>query len=448
MALNVEFQGNVYDESGTAIDCVFKCYHRESGNWSEQRNTDIQQYSVNLGDGDLDTQNGSANAGDKVLIMFESTEIDPVERIFCSYEITLTNASIYIQNVQLRGCTAPVIENDWYVRSTTDNNATFLNPANGNANTHIGRVDDTITAVSNFNDNSSWSYDTVTLKHYGYVLGQDIFTDRLGIVLEEMDWTEDDVFVTDKTHVFLEKSQGSDESQVVKIKATNRSGFSTTAEKFLQIRYKRPVLSLAVSHNNPSVLDNFVATSSILDIHATITNIDYLFDGALLATNLLLDYDIVPDLGSTYIATRTARVNVEWYDGFSGQTTFIERSVSMTNLPPVFDVTYTSNGEGLYKFYIANAVDPDGDDAEMNSTFSISYKVPIANNYITIYNDAYPTPKSLDVRSILLPISGQYIITTIVKDEFGLTSSVESVVDVVLNNNTAVVLPKFYFDWE
>jgi len=182
MALTKQFSGNLFDYNGVAlVNVLCTGYHKETNTWSTVYDTTaISQYNMNLGDASWLSQTGVANAGDTILLKFETKEVDPLLRQFALYEFQLTAADTYIQDIQLDICQAPNVVGLWGLSSAVDGTNTFVDAGSG-LTLSVGRINDLITATSNFNDDYTWTYAGVTLKHVEALYGQDIFSDRLSV---------------------------------------------------------------------------------------------------------------------------------------------------------------------------------------------------------------------------------------------------------------------------
>ena len=432
MALNKVFTGNMFDKDGVAIsDILVKGFHQVTGIWSTVYDTGVEtQYNVNLGDGGWLTQDGAANSGDKILLVFETKEVDPLNRQFAMYEFDMTSADTYVQDIQLMDVQVPNVDGLWDISSSVDGNTTFDNQG---VDCHIGRVNDLITATANYNDNYTWVYAGVTLKHVPTYIGEDIFTDRVGVATTDFDWTEDDTFVTGNTHTYtLISDQTASKLYAVEGRATNLKGLITTGFLYIQIRYNTPIPDIDWSPVSPSVLDTFVLTGLNQDVDSRITNIEYNFDSVLVANNTTLGYSWQQNLGTTYIQTRVVESNITWNDGFTSLDIPHSENITMTNLAPSFTLIQTVQGDPTNNDVIytaTNLTDPDGDDADLELKWVIEYKTPFDNTYKVVYESGYPTTPNLDPKEWIFSISGDYRITATAKDGSGLEYS-ESVVSI------------------
>ncbi|MEA3451590.1 MAG: hypothetical protein U9Q83_06760 [Bacteroidota bacterium] len=87
----------------------------------------------------------------------------------------------------------------------------------------------------------------------------------------------------------------------------------------------------------------------------------------------------------------------------------------------------TINGEesdNNRTFTPQNVVDPDGDDALLEMKWKIEYKTPFDNLWKVVQDVGYPATANLGPKQWIFTVSGDYRITTTVKDSYGLESSV------------------------
>ena len=433
MPLNITFAGDLYDENNNPLNNVRAWgWHKESNTWSGLYDfTGESQYNMNLGDGQWLQDGHVNNPGDTVLIKFETTEDNPLDRRFCLYEIQLDGNDVYTQDVQLIPCQPPNVSWLWHLQSPTDGATTFDNTAvGGSPNTYIGRINEIITAVDDgINDEYEWTFSGANLMHVVSRYGQDIFSDRLGIVSKEYDWTNDDVFVTDNTHTYTTISSSATNDTSVEIKVTNKKGQIVTDTLAIQIRYNSPVPDVTWSPENPSVNDTFTITGNIQDPDGRITNIAYKFDGELVANTTDPNYSWVQDLGTEYQETHTVNSDVSWNDGFNDLLIEHQELVYMTNLPPEFDLITEYISRDHLKFSLQNLIDPDGDDSVITVKWIVEYKTPIDDEYKVIYESDYQSDTE---KEFYFEAEGTYKVTASAKDVYDLVTekSVEVTIEV------------------
>jgi len=426
MALTKQFSGNLYDKDGVAITQIrFRGYHEPTDTWSDWYDSDIEdQYNCNLGDAQWLTQTGITAPGDDVMIMFETKDVDPLDRQFCLYEFKLTSGSTYVQDVQLMLCQPPNVVGLWDVSSDTDGSDTFTIDS---SDVYIGRVNGLITATTNFNDMYQWDFNGVTLKHIQNKYGQDIFEDRLSVDTVQFDWTESNTWDTPNTHTYTEISLDDPGYNLIAVKAINQKGQEVIDVKKIQIRYNEPIPDLTWTPNVPTVNDTLTILADIKDDDTRVTSIDYIFDGVTVVTNNDLNYSWVQDLGTLYQSEHTVNSNLTWNDGFTTRSIIYQEIINMGNIPPSFTITQEVIGdsdENDVKYTLTDLDDPDGENGSIEIKWIIEFKTPFDNQYKTVYNPGYPVDINQDPKEWIFTLVGDYRITAVAKDTFGLETSV------------------------
>ena len=127
MALNITFAGNIIDSENNPINddsvkyqAYFKKTNASSSNnkWNNARTSEYGQYSLNLGDGDLLTQDGKVSNNDKLIILFwrEKKEVKESASLseWCFVETTLNGSEVYLANIKLSKSIKP---NNLFIQS-------------------------------------------------------------------------------------------------------------------------------------------------------------------------------------------------------------------------------------------------------------------------------------------------------------------------------------------
>jgi hypothetical protein len=372
------------------------------------------------------------------MLVFETTEVDPLDRQFAMYEVTMDGSDTYVQDVQLQSCQVPNVVGLWHPISTIDGSTTFVNSADNDMVTYIARINEVVSTYTNFNDDYTWTYAGATMQHRESANGVDVFSDRLSVDLVEFDWAEDDVFSTDSTHTYTAISTGVDESTELEVRVTNQKGQVVNDILKIQVRYNTPVADVTWTPDSPSVADTFVITGANSDVDTRVTNIEYLFDSATIANNAVLDHSWTQSLGSTYQPTHTVSSNITWNDGFTDNSIPHTEVVSMTNIGPTFTLVQVVVGDASdndVQFVPTDLVDPHGDDTLLELKWKIEYQTPFDGTYKTVYDPGYPTTKDTSMKEWIFNVSGTYKITATAKDEFGLETAVSSEVVFATGSN-------------
>ena len=438
MAVNKQFSGNVVDSSEQPLPNIrYRGYHVNSSTWSDwYESGDYTQYNINLGDAAWLSQSGSVNAGDIVLLVFETLETDIKVRQFSMIKVTITDTDYYINDVQLLKSHAPNIINNWHLSSTTDGTNKYTLP-NTNTDVYLGRINDTITATSNPNTRYTWYYNGTKLYQLETYYGQDIFKDRVKVNSVEYKW--EDAYISLNTHVYLNPSDRTIGYTTVYIRVTNASNNVAEDNLKIQIRYRQPVLLLTWTPLEPNANDILTIKNKTTDTDNRITNMDYYFDDTIVTSNKNINYQWTENLNGTYVNEHTIKLDSTWDNGFFQESDSVYYRIPMTNIPPTFDVTVEQIDNITYKFTPTNIVDPDGLIARVNFRWRIEYYMEFDSSFKQIYNSQYNDTIDQSPKEWIFTIPGKYKITTYGIDDGGGEYIVTTEVDVAQNDCVGTV---------
>lgn len=431
MSLFKQYSGNMYDKDGVLINTGvhYKGYHKQTGKWSSWYDCAGEyQYNINLGDAVWLTQDGTAATGDNIILVFETQETDPINRQFCIYETSVTAVGTLVQDIQLKLAQPANVNGLWHLSSTTDGTTQFTDVGTGNK-INIGRIGDTVTATTNFNNDYTWSFHGATMAQHISYFGQTIFADRLGIANINFDWLDNGVddWAATATNIYSVISPiVTPMYNAVRTKVVNLHGDIVIDTLWIQLRYNTPVAGLSWTPTTPSVLDTFRITNITTDINSRITMITYKMDGSTLFTNTNKSYSWTQNLGTTFSPAHTLELDIGWNDGFNTQSITYTKTVTMVNLPPSFTLTETVNGDPTANdvtFTPSNLVDPDGPSSSIQLKWMIEFKTPFDNTYKTVYNPGYPTTPDLTPKEWVFNNEGTYRISATAKDVYGLETT-------------------------
>jgi hypothetical protein len=154
--LNISFTGKIFKENGNQVsldECsyrgLFKKINTSSSNDKIDiiRQSELGMYNLNLGDASWLGQDGVASPGDIVILLFwlpnSENNYSPSLTEWCAIEYTLTNDSVYVQDVQLK----------------SHQNPTCLFHVNGD------HVNETI-QLTNMGSHDNYSYTFYNKEHY------------------------------------------------------------------------------------------------------------------------------------------------------------------------------------------------------------------------------------------------------------------------------------------
>lgn len=320
-----------------------------------------------------------------------------------------------------------------------------------NKQVYLARVNDTVTAIENFTDEQSWTFQNNIMYQVLYRYNQNIFNDRLGIDNIKYNWY-DSVYVSNNTNVYTSITDNVETYIPIKTIVTNKKGLFTEDTLYLRIMYRKPIPDLDWTPDNPNVISEFIISNETTDIDNTITNIDYFFNGLFVINNVDVNYSWQQILNSSYSNLLEIKLNIDYTDGFNNLNLIHTEYVEMTNMPLDFNITQEEvviDGTQYYKINIVNINDPDGNNNLANFKWLIEYKTPIDLEYKIIYQDEYKETIDQNSRIWLLNVPGEYKVTIIGKDEFGLETS-KNLVIIVSNEDTCTsdIDSIRYIEWE
>ena len=355
MALNITFDGFVYNEDGSlsSADVAYQAYFYKANSGSSNskwNNTRIIEatgyYNINLGDGDWLSQDGSAAAGDVVVIVFWSpTSADRMDS--CSsltkwscFRIVLDGSSTYTTQVQVKSNYCPNLS--WTLPTT-------------------GLVDHNITAVNNSSDQHQWDFMGTTMHHrntwYTTLMTVNAVNNS------DYDWgdghSDDNLSgTTNGTHSW--NASGDYDVQIV---IEDECGCTVTGTDSIRIYNNPPVPDITMTPPNPDPNEPVSFKYTGTDVDNTITSIAWVIadSGAYGNTNTISvsarDDDVPHTEGKgtdwcgeaansgafTNPGDHKVSIQISWWDGFNtqlmtydehfNQGVFSGPSISFTQVP-------------------------------------------------------------------------------------------------------------------
>jgi len=410
MALNINFQGNVVDENENPIDCVFQAFSNNISTWSLTHTTEAQQYQVNAGDSDLNTQTGSLSVGDVIMVAYwqPGNDRNTILDRFAVVAFVYDGNDNVVQDVQLR----PAIKPD----------CSFILD-------NFGEVGIPVTATSQASDIYQWAYAGKTHFHRHDWYGQVVFN-SVGISVDEFNFNLTGYGVAN-SYTFLDFGDYTVQHRVV-----NNYGQESICQRDIRITFRPPVPGLIVTPNAVSVGSDATVTATIQDIDSRIVTIDHIFDGFEIAVNANTSFAYTENLTEfrTYIATQF----IDWDDGFAIQTIEYNYPITMDNLAPIVELSLTESEEDKRYKIFSNSYDIDG--TVDNVCWELYYgnflsdglpgpffdcKDSVLNptpSYVKIYEKCDVLQTELDM---LFAIKGLYKVVVTATDNLGATGSSE-----------------------
>ena len=322
---DITFTGKMYDENGVLINGTVEGFTSPQNKWSGAKASQLNEYTINVGDGDWLTNDGSIAENEVVLLKFVSDSGIAV------ISHTITNADIstrlVVQDVQLLPIQAP---------------SCGLNLA------ITGTVNNIVTATNTSSDQYQWEYAGKT-HHQRYDWYGTVVFPEIGIASVEYDFG--DGYSASNTYVW--DTIG---TYTVSSKTTNKNGQIRICTKEIVIGYNAPTGCVQFDKGTYILNDTVIVTGCITDVDNRIIGIDHIWEEVITDTNLIKDYVYSKVLAE--VKTYTAKQIIRWNNGFEDKVVEFTRPLSMANQPPVVDITVTE-GVDTYTFN-SNAVDPEG----------------------------------------------------------------------------------------
>jgi len=311
------FAGNVYDDSDNELDCKFTLYHYNTGNLSDDRDTEDGQYSIDNADGDVDNNSASFANGDIGILHYW------VNDVCCILKIVSDGSNSYTPDVQL-------------IESQPPSTKLFI----GN-----GTVNHLITASNSSSDDYQWEFKGNTMYHKSSWYGRTV-CDKVGISKIEYDWG--DGFGSDDTHKFTKVGDYD-----VTVRATNKHDQVSEDTVSTRIRYNEPKVELSIEPNTPVVNEEITVAINSIDVDDRITNQKWYLNGKQQDT-LTYVFDDLSD--------KTFEIITIWNDGFDDHEFRDKLTIKMTNQPPVINMKSESSSALFDKWeFKSHAIDPEGD---------------------------------------------------------------------------------------
>jgi len=332
MALNVTIDGFVYkeDDSLSVADVAYQAYFYKANSGSSSskwNNTRIVEatgyYNINLGDGDWLTQDGSASAGDVVIIVFWSPptadRMDACTSLnqWSCFRIVLDGSSTYTTQVQVKSNYCPNLS--WSLSDT-------------------GLVNHNVTAINNSTDQHQWDFMGTTMyqRNTWYTTLMSINT----VDNSDYDWgdghSDDNLSgTTNGTHSWT--ASGDYDVELV---IEDSCGCTVTGTDTIRIFNNPPVPDITMTPANPDPNEPVSFKYSGTDVDNTITSIAWVIEDTGIygttntSTSTARDDDVPHTEGRgtdwcgesaqsgafTNPGSHKVSIVISWWDGFNTQT--------------------------------------------------------------------------------------------------------------------------------
>lgn len=393
------FTGNIVDENGVAVDCEFRFLHYNTGALSGVRSTELQQWSVDSDDSDVNNQAAAFAVGDIAIIYYYTTDKCAVVKIIGD------GSDSYVFDVQLKECQAPT------TTILVDDNV-------------IGNV----VASHSSSDQYQWDYKGTTHYHkydwYGQVWCADV-----GIANVEYDWGAG--YVVDDSHEFTTSGE-----YLVKLRVTNNCGLTAEDAKTIKIQKTIPSVQLSNSVLTPKKNEETTVTIVNTDVDSAIVNQTWFVDG-IETTELVHSFEDV--------VSHEFKITTVWNDGFMDAEFDTVLMIEMENVGPSVNLTYIENEGNLYDASTAITI---GDAPVSTIRYKVYYKLPLSGEIVECVN-------KLDDEQIEFTLlnSGEYTVTVTVTDELGGVGTDTVVITVVCGESSSessdvATTGVRYIEWE
>ena len=318
--MSSSFVCNVYDKDEAETNAKYTGYHHETGETSNEHNTEDAQISFDNGDADWDG-NGTPFPEDDVALIHTYTDDQ------CSVvRIVSTGADSYSPDIQIKDCQPPttkVLVND-------------------------GTVNKDVPADNHSSDEYQWDFNGITHYHKYSWYGQ-VLCENVGIATVEYDFDDGDGYAEDDVHQYTDIGDYN-----VSVKVTNKCGLEATDTKTIRIKYNQPVVTLSNDPEKPKVNEDITVSIDINDPDNTITDDKRYIDDTE-TTDTTFSWSEVND--------HVYKVTLTWNDGYEDQTFDSELLIKMENQPPTLNMEAVENeddGSGEWTIK-SGAEDPEDD---------------------------------------------------------------------------------------
>lgn len=389
------FTGDIYDVDGNEIDCQFTLHHVESGAVSDNRNSELAQFTVDTDDEDINDGGQAFIEGDIAILHHWTDTACAVTKIIGD------GSDSYVYNVQLLECVAPTA-------ALTVNDDT---------------INSTVTASQLSSDQYQWEFEETTHHHRADWYGE-VLCDGVGIDTVEYDW--EDGFTTDNTHSYTEIGE-----YTVVLRVTNKCGLDVEVNKSVTIKYNQPTVELSNDPVNPKKNEDTTITVTTTDTDSTIVSQTYYIDDTE-TTELTHAFEEV--------VTHEFRVVTVWNDGYDDQQMETILLIEMENVGPEVDLTYIVGEDGLHTMNTEIVLG----DAEIETIrYIVHYKLPLSGEVVQCAN-------KLDDEQVQFTLlnSGEYTVQVVVTDELGAIGTDTEIIIIETDIGDCDNSETMYIEWE
>lgn len=342
--LNYTFDGYVRDELGAVVPGAYvqAWFDRNNGasspsDWNVAQQADANgYYSFNLGDGDFLTQDGSAAAGDKVVLavwLGNPSRTSPQVTHMAYLPVTLTAAAVYTQDLVLLADRAP----------TTGASVPSATP-------RLAPV-----VLTNTSTDTATGSGMTQARLYE----AELVFDAVGVDHVHVDWgdgVEEDL-TGNGSHSY--SVPGGSTVTVTARAYDERGNAGNLVTINVNVKWRTPTGGFSWLPASPTVEDLVTFTPSITDPDVQVTSVDWWVDGVEVETGLAPDATWQHQFATN--GPHTVRQVVHWHDGFAAQSFSYDRTVTVVNILPTAAWEVSSQGTAATRYtWVSTAEDPDG----------------------------------------------------------------------------------------
>lgn len=448
--LFIQFSGEARDIDNNSISNFrIKGYHQTTNTWSDWYYNNKGKYSLNMGDAQWLTQDGSVDNNDRVMLLAETLEDNIFSRRFCFIVITLDKTkSTYINNIQLLPNQKSDITGNYWFESKTDGSSNIFDETL-NKSIYQGRVNEIIKFKDVINDSYYWVYDDVIHRHTRTYLGTDTFSDRIGIdkILINWDGNNNITSLIDDAYIYDSLPTVNDWYRI-DITVINKAKLMTDATEYIKIRYNQPTMVLIHTPNNPTYTQQLTINTQYDIPDNNVVETKYYINEILVSDTLDVDFTITKDMKDIFKENISMSLEYTWDDGYETHKEVYNNIIETTNIPLTFDLKKEIN-DGTLTISPINVVDIDGDIEDVKFDWKVYYKTPIDDIFKLVQHMGFPDEPHIGSKEWVLTKPGEYKITATGLDAGG-DITIKEITHNIENDTTVVINERKinYVEWE
>ena len=332
--------------------------------------------------------------------------------------------SDYVFNVQIRPKLKPNIS--WTLPTT-------------------GTINRDITAVNNCDDETSWTYGSLTMHHRKTFYGRTVFA-MVGLLASTYNWNDNNDTIpgyeASNIHQFTQIGD-----YIVDLHVVNAWNLKNNAQKSIRLKYNVPIGNMSFTPDGVSTkvhtTEDSTYIANITDEDSRITNVDHKWLIKNRDTNVVISEDLIASNSNlSYQYTKTIAVLqhhygkqvISWNDGWVDQVLTYTEQLPITNWIPLVNFTDIFLNDTNVRF-TPNCSDIDGTIIEY--TWKLYALIPFQSGQYTLaktYVKVDSTPLE-----VIFDTSGHYKMMLTAKDDYGDTATFYKEFDITGSGGCAAV---------